>query len=170
MRLCGSHLVHQVGRIDGLVLLRLGVQQLRVKRCAEICRIEPLVLLQVATRKEALEVGVAVVGQVELIGLEAVALRPEAGRVVLRQALVALEEALVKRSLLREVLRLGRGQELGVVEARRCCWEGRSGVKGGVVLGYVIEGVRRRRGRIPYMTIVLARRGRSTALLHNDVI
>lgn len=143
---------------------------MRVERCAKIRRIERLVLLKVVSRKEALEVGVAVVGQVELIGLEAVALWPEAGRVVLRQALGGLQEALVKRSLLREVLRLGRGQVLGVVEARRGRWIGGSGVKGGVVLGYVIEGVRRRRRRIPYMTIVLARRGRAAALLHNVVI
>lgn len=90
---------------------------MRVERCAEIRRVESLVLLEVVARKEALEVGVAVVRQVELIGLEVVALRPEAGGVVLRQALVGLQEALVKRSLLREVLRLGCGQELGVVEA-----------------------------------------------------
>lgn len=105
-----------------MALLGLGVEQLRIEGRAEIGGVQRLVLGQVCACEEAVEVGVAGVRDVELVGLESVALRPEAGCVVMRQALVGLQEALVKRSLLRERLRLRRGQELGVVETRRRCW------------------------------------------------
>jgi hypothetical protein len=172
MRLCRSHLAHQVRGVDGLltVLLRLRVQQLRIQGCAEVRGIEGLVLVEVGAREEAVEVGIAVVCDVERLGLEVAALRPEVRRVVLRQALAGLQEVLVEGGLLRELLRLRGSQELGAVEARRRDGEARGGVERGVVVGYVTEGMRRRGRRSPYMIIALTRGRGTAALLHRVVV
>lgn len=75
MRLRRRHLVHQVGGVDGLVL-RLGVQQIRVDGVAEEERVNCLALVDVVVREQRLEVRVgAVVGSVELVGPEVGALR-----------------------------------------------------------------------------------------------
>lgn len=90
MRLCRRHLVHQVVWIDGLVLLLLRLQQLRVEGAAEVCGVERVGLGEVAARKKAVEVGTGRVCDVEVVGLEVVALGPELRRVVLRQVGVGL--------------------------------------------------------------------------------
>lgn len=80
LRLCSGHLVHEVGGVDQLVLLRLRAQQLRIECVARVRQ----VLVEVCPREEAVEVGVAVVGEVEGVRREVVAaLRPKVGRVVL---------------------------------------------------------------------------------------
>lgn len=128
----GCHLVHQVVGVHSLVLLRLRVEQLRVEGGAKVLR-DLLGLADVVVGEEVAEVVVAVVraaGEVEGVGLEGVALRPKVRRVVLRQALAGLQEALVQARLVRELLCLGCGQELRVVEAG-----GRDGEVGGAVAG-----------------------------------
>lgn len=150
-------------------MLLLRVQQLRVQGCAEVRGVEGLVLVKVGACEEAVEVGVAVIRDVESLGLEVAALRAKVRRVVLRQALAGLQEVLVKGGLLRELLRLRRSQELGAVEARRRDWEARGGVERGVVVGDVTEGVRRRGRRVPYMIIALTRRRGTVALFHHVV-
>lgn len=87
MGLCGSHLCHQVVRVDReVLLLRLGrVKQVGVQRVAERGRVDRLGLTQVVPCEEVVEVLWARIGDVEAVGGQAVALRPEVRRVVLRQ-------------------------------------------------------------------------------------
>jgi hypothetical protein len=151
-------------------VLRLRIQQLRVEGCAEVRWIYGLVLVKVRACKEAIEVRVAVVRDVEGIGLEVAALRPEVRRVVLRQSLAGLHKVLIKDSLLLELLRLRCSQKLSAVKARRRDGEVRGGVERGVVVRYVIVTMRRRGGRVPYMTIALTRRRGAAALFHHVVV
>lgn len=97
-------------------------------------------------------------------------------RVVLREALVGLQEALVcEDSLLRKRLALGRGQVLGAVEG--CA---RHLKAGGVAVGckrrveakahgMLERRMRRRRGRVSYSVDGLARRGGAPALLDTGI-
>jgi hypothetical protein len=73
MRLRGRHLVH------GLVLF----EQLGVQCAAEVCWVDALALAEVVAGEEAVEVRVAVVGNVQMVGRKGVvaALGPELGRV-----------------------------------------------------------------------------------------
>lgn len=54
------HLAHEVRRVDGLGLLRLRVEQLRVQGAAQELR-----LIEVVVREEGVEVGVGVGGDVK---------------------------------------------------------------------------------------------------------
>lgn len=106
----GGHLGHEVVGVDRMVLL-LVLEQVGVQRVAEW---RGLGRVQVVASEEAVEVDRARVRDVELVGGEAVALRAEVRRVVLRQGLGGLEEARVGQHLvlLREGLRLHSGQVL----------------------------------------------------------
>jgi len=113
--LCGCHLVHKIGRVDGLVVLRLAVEHVRVKRVPKLRR-QRLVLAEVVGLEEVGVVGVGGVGDVEWVGRDVAALGAELRSVVLRNVLCSLEESWFgKGVLLGEWLALGRGEEVRVV-------------------------------------------------------
>jgi hypothetical protein len=81
-----------------------------------------LVLAEVVTLEEVVEVRVVGAGDVEWVGRNVVvALGAKLRRVMLRDGLSRLEEAWVGEVvLLGELLSLRRGEELGVVQPRAC--------------------------------------------------
>lgn len=124
--LSGCHLGHQLGGVDRLVLLLLGVEQLRIEGAAE-----ELVLIEVVSGVEVVEIGVVAVGDVEGVGREVVAaLRAKVGRVVVGEALGGLQEVVLVGERRRKLLALRRrGQVLRVVEASAGDLEAGGGVE-----------------------------------------
>ena len=108
MRLCGSHLGHQIVRVDReVLLLRLRIKQVGVQRVAKGRGVDSLRLVQIVPCEEVVEVGRARIGDIQVVRRKAVALRPKVRCVMLRQGLTGLEEGLIgEYLLLREGLRL----------------------------------------------------------------
>lgn len=81
MGLCGSHLCHQVVRVDReVLLLRLGrVKQVGVQRVAERGRVDRLGLTQVVPCEEVVEVLWARIGDVEAVGVRLLPCGPKCG-------------------------------------------------------------------------------------------
>jgi hypothetical protein len=105
-----------------LAVLRLSVEHVWVKRIPKIRR-KRLVLAKVVALEEVVEVGVVRVRNIKWVGrnVVVVALGAKLRRIMLRDRLSSLEEAWVgKAVLLRELLSLGRGKELGAVQPRAC--------------------------------------------------
>lgn len=113
--LCGCHLVHELGWVDRLILLRLRFEQMRIE-CVSQVRRQRLVLAE-GVALEEVEVGIVCVGQVKWVRRDIIAaLGAKLRRIVLRNTLCRLEETRIgKGSLLRKGLSLGGGKELRVV-------------------------------------------------------
>jgi hypothetical protein len=172
------HRVHQIGGVDGLVLVLLRVEKSWVQRIvSQEGWVDGLVLGEIVAGEEAIKVGTAVVGEIEGIGVEVAALRPKVRRIVLRQVLRGLKVILVgKGRLLLVGLALGGREELRVVvvgarylEAGGGVVDGKRGVEAETRDVVLERRVWRGRRRVPYIARVLTRRrGAPTRLVVHD--